>query len=57
MRANETRGTKTGNETMDAIKLRNGLVVVWDATEGAYYVPSVDMFMTIEEFNANAGLA
>jgi hypothetical protein len=42
---------------MDAIKLRNGLVVVWDATEGAYYVPSVDMFMTIEEFNAYAGLA
>jgi hypothetical protein len=50
-------GQQTRERKMDAIKLRNGLVVVWDATEGAYYVPSVDMFMTIEEFNANAGLA
>ena len=48
--------TLTGDETMDTIKLKSGLVVVWDASEGAYYVPSTDLFISIEEFNAHAGL-
>ena len=42
---------------MDTMKLKSGLVVVWDACEGAYYVPSTDLFISIEEFNAHAGLA
>ena len=42
---------------MDKLTLRNGLVVVWDSTEGAYYVPSWDLFLTIEEYNQHAGLA
>ena len=42
---------------MDTMKLKSGLVVVWDASEGAYYVPSTDLFISIEEFNAHAGLA
>lgn len=42
---------------MDVVKLKSGLVVVWDAAEGAYYDPSTDLFLTIEQFNAHAGLA
>ena len=51
--------TPTGDETMkvDTLTLKSGLVVEWDATEGAYYVPSVDLYITIEQFNAHAGLA
>jgi hypothetical protein len=42
---------------VDTLTLKSGLVVEWDATEGAYYVPSVDLYITIEQFNAHAGLA
>ena len=41
------------NETMT---LRNGKVVEWDAAAGFYYDPSTDLYLTIEVFNANAGL-
>ena len=50
-------GHANGERTMDTMKLKSGLVVVWDASEGAYYVPSTDLFISIEEFNAHAGLA
>jgi hypothetical protein len=43
-----------GNEI---ITLANGKVVEWDADAGCYYDPSTDLYLTIEEFNAHAGLS
>jgi len=41
----------------EVMTLRNGKVVEWDADAGCYYDPSTDLYMTIEEFNAHAGLS
>jgi hypothetical protein len=41
----------------ERMTLRSGLVVEWDATEGCYYDPSTDLYLTLEEFNAHAGLS
>jgi hypothetical protein len=40
----------------ERMTLRGGLVVEWDAKEGCYYDPSTDLFISIEDFNAHAGL-
>jgi hypothetical protein len=41
----------------ERMTLRSGLVVEWDAKEGCYYDPSTDLFISIEDFNAHAGLS
>jgi len=41
----------------ERMTLRSGLVVEWDANEGCYYDPSTDLFISIEDFNAHAGLS
>jgi hypothetical protein len=65
MKSNETITLTNGkilrnpaaSSLSERMTLRSGLVVEWDATEGCYYDPSTDLYLTLEEFNAHAGLS
>lgn len=58
MTINAARNTLTGDETMtnEKLTLKDGYTIEWDAAEGSYYDPNTDLYLTLDQFNAMAGL-
>jgi len=58
MTSNTARKTSTGDETMtnEKLTLKDGYTIEWDAAEGSYYDPNTDLYLTLDQFNAMAGL-
>ena len=42
--------------TNEKLTLKDGYTIEWDAAEGSYYDPNTDLYLTMEQFNAMAGL-
>lgn len=58
MTINAARNTLTGDETMtnEKLTLKDGYTIEWDAAAGSYYDPNTDLYLTLDQFNAMAGL-
>jgi hypothetical protein len=58
MTSNTARQTPDGDETMtnETLTLKDGYTIEWDAAEGSYYDPNTDLYLTLDQFNAMAGL-
>jgi hypothetical protein len=40
----------------EKLTLKDGYTIEWDAVEGSYYDPNTDLYLTLDQFNAMAGL-